>query len=382
MSLMKNISWRSLAAWKRNRDVFLRTWKTNFLPPFLEPILYLLAMGLGFGTLINDLVFRGETIEYIQFLAPGLLAISIMYGAFFECSFGSFVRMHYQKTFDAMVATPLTIEDVIAGEILWGATKSLINTTIVLAVITAFGLATFPGLLFVPLIAFLGGMMFASLAMLFTALVPNIDSFNYPFFLLITPMFLFSGTFFPLDVLPTWAQNLAYALPLTHVSIVVRDLCFNFFGLIDVAGIIYMVIFTTIVFFSLFTLFNARSDEASAFSGMFSNKWLWASIALAMLLQVAVVHAPFLQALDCTTVSLVTPVLAGAAFNFESPPCAAGTTLTGGGSNVNLTLTSGNNWLQSSPNLAGTAWTCRGINTTASNVNETCYARCCSVPGR
>ena len=166
--------------------------------------------------------------------------------------------MHYQKTFDAMVATPLTIEDVIAGEILWGATKSLINTTIVLAVITAFGLAEFPGLIFVPLIAFLGGMMFASLAMLFTALVPNIDSFNYPFFLLITPMFLFSGTFFPLDVLPTWAQSLAYALPLTHVSIVVRDLCFNFFELIDVASIIYMFGATIIFFFASIYLMKRR----------------------------------------------------------------------------------------------------------------------------
>jgi lipooligosaccharide transport system permease protein len=258
MSIARNISWRSWAVWQRNKDVFLTTWKTNFLPPFLEPILYLVAMGLGFGVLINDLVFRGETIQYIEFLAPGLLAISIMYGAFFECSFGSFVRMHYQKTFDAMVATPLTIEDVIAGEILWGATKSLINTTIVLAVITAFGLAEFPGLIFVPLIAFLGGMMFASLAMLFTALVPNIDSFNYPFFLLITPMFLFSGTFFPLDVLPTWAQTLAYTLPLTHVSIVVRDLCFNFFELIDVAGIIYMFGATVIFFFVSIYLMKRR----------------------------------------------------------------------------------------------------------------------------
>lgn len=258
MSLVKNISWRSWSVWQRNKDVFLRTWKTNFLPPFLEPILYLVAMGLGFGVLINDLVFRGETIEYIQFLAPGLLAISIMYGAFFECSFGSFVRMHYQKTFDAMVATPLTIEDVIAGEILWGATKSLINTTIVLVVVTAFGLAEFPGLVFVPVIAFLGGMMFASLAMLFTALVPNIDSFNYPFFLLVTPMFLFSGTFFPLDVLPSWAQTLAYTLPLTHVSIVVRDLCFNYFVLIDLASIAYMIVFTVIFFFASLYLMKRR----------------------------------------------------------------------------------------------------------------------------
>jgi lipooligosaccharide transport system permease protein len=100
--------------------------------------------------------------------------------------------------------------------------------------------------------------MFASLAMLFTALVPNIDSFNYPFFLLVTPMFLFSGTFFPLDVLPTWAQGLAYALPLTHVSIVVRDLCFNYFVLIDLASIAYMIVFTVIFFFASLYLMKRR----------------------------------------------------------------------------------------------------------------------------
>jgi len=93
-------------------------------------------------------------------------------------------------------------------------------------------------------------------------------------------------------------------------------------------------------------------------------------------------HAPLLQALDCTTVSTVTPVSTGVAFSFESPACAAGTTLTGGGFNVNLGGTPDNDWFQSSPNAASTAWTCRGINSTAFNVNETCYARCCSVPGR
>lgn len=229
--------------------MFFTTWKTNFLPPFLEPLLYLVAMGLGFGVLIGQVVYAGQMYDYVKFLAPGLIAISIMYSAFFECTYGSYVRMHYQKTFDAMIATPLSIEDVITGEILWGATKSLINSTIVLAVVVVAGLADFPGFIFVPAIAFLAGMMFASIAMIFTALVPNIDSFNYPFFLLITPMFLFGGTFFPLSVLPDWGQSLAQTLPLTHTATVVRDLSLNMFGGMDLLGILYTAVLTVITFF-------------------------------------------------------------------------------------------------------------------------------------
>lgn len=259
MSLIDNISWRSLSVWRRNSDVFLRTWKTNFLPSFLEPILYLLAMGMGFGVLINsDLRFHDTSVSYIEFLAPGLIAISIMYGAFFECTYGSFVRMHYQKTFDAMIATPLTIEDVIVGEILWGATKSFLNATIVLLVISLFGLASLPGLIFVPFIAFLGGLMFASIAMLFTSITPNMDSFNWPFFLLITPMFLFSGTFFPMYVLPDWGQMIALVLPLTHCSVIVRDLCFNYFDLADAAGLVYIAALTTVTFLASIHLMKKR----------------------------------------------------------------------------------------------------------------------------
>lgn len=182
-------------------------------------------MGLGFGAHIQaDIVYGGRSLDYIKFLAPGLVAIGIMYGAFFECTYSSFVRMYYQKTFDAILATPLSLEDIITGEILWGATKSFINATIVLGVIAAFGYAELPGLLLIPLIALVGGLMFAALAMLFTAIVPNMDPFNYPFFLLITPMFLFSGTFFPLSVLPEWGQQLALVLPLTYISNIARDL--------------------------------------------------------------------------------------------------------------------------------------------------------------
>jgi lipooligosaccharide transport system permease protein len=259
MSFIRNISWRSISVWKRNRDVFLMTWKTNFIPPILEPLLYLFAMGLGFGALISeDIIIHGKGISYLEFLGPSLVTITIMYGAFFECTYGSFVRMHYQKTFDAMIATPLSIEDVIVGEILWGATKSLINGTIVLLIIVIFGLASFPGLLLVPIIAFLAGLMFASMAMLFTSLVPNLDSFNYPFYLLITPMFLFSGTFFPLYVLPQWGQDLALILPLTHCTNLIRTLCFNYVELMNVVNIVYILAMTVATFLASIYLMKRR----------------------------------------------------------------------------------------------------------------------------
>jgi len=257
MSLLENVSLRAWTVWQRNRDVFFVTWKTNFLPPFLEPVLYLLAMGFGFGILVT-LPDPYKNVSYAQFLAPGLVAISAMYGAFFECTYGSFVRMHYQKTYDAMVATPLTIEDVITGEILWGATKSLINGTIVMLVIAMFGLANFPGLLLIPFIALLAGLAFGSIAMIFTALVPNIDSFNYPFFLFITPMFLFSGTFFPLDVLPGWVRDVALGFPLTHVASMMRDLSLGMLSWSALYSLVYLLVITLVAFYGAVWLMRRR----------------------------------------------------------------------------------------------------------------------------
>ena len=218
---MPRLTRRVWKVWQRNFDVFLKTIKTNFLPSLLEPILYLLALGLGLGGFIQSI----EGVPYINFIAPALVAISVMNGSFFECTFGSFVRMYFQKTFDAIIATPVSVEEVIAGELVWGATRATINSTTVLAVIAAFGLISSPLFLLVPLLAFLGGLMFASIAMCFTAIAPNIDFFNYPSFLLVTPMFLLSGTFFPLSQLPLPVQTAAQVfLPLTHVVNIVRGL--------------------------------------------------------------------------------------------------------------------------------------------------------------
>jgi lipooligosaccharide transport system permease protein len=215
------LTYRVWKVWHRNFDVFTKTIKVNFLPSLLEPILYLLAFGFGLGGFIPSI--QGQS--YIGFIAPALVAISIMNGSFFECTFASFVRMYFQKTFDAIVATPVSVEEVVAGELLWGATRATFNTTIVLAVVAAFGLISSPLFLLIIPLAFFGGLMFASMAMCFTSVAPNIDFFNFPSFLFLTPMFFLCGTFFPLTSLPIAAQGVAMAvLPLTHIVNLTRGL--------------------------------------------------------------------------------------------------------------------------------------------------------------
>jgi lipooligosaccharide transport system permease protein len=243
-----NISWRFIRAWNRNLVVYRKIWLVNFLVPLFEPLLYLAAFGVGLSALIGKVSYHGTELSYIEFIAPALLAITIMYNAFFENTYASFVRMYYQKTFDAMMATPLSLEDIIAGEIVWGATKSVIAAAIMLTVISLFGLVHFPhGLLILP-VSFLGGLVFGTVGMVFTGLVPSIDMFNLPIFLFITPMFLFSGTFFPITTLPGWAQSLSLALPLTHLVNLCRSFCLGEMTLDLLWGIVYMTIFFVLLF--------------------------------------------------------------------------------------------------------------------------------------
>jgi len=219
---VSRLTWR---VWRRNYDVFMKTYRVNFIPPIIEPILYLLAIGFGLGALIREDIFGHD---YTEFLAPALIAITIMTASFFECTYASFVRMYFQRTFDAITSTPLNVDEVITGEILWGATRSTISATIMLGVVTVFGLVTYPLCLLIIPFSFVGGLLFASLAMCFTAITPRIDSLNYPTSLLITPMFLVSGTFFPLNSLPTGVQQFAYtAVPLVHVVDISRAMAYG-----------------------------------------------------------------------------------------------------------------------------------------------------------
>lgn len=253
---LPKLTYRVWKVWRRNFDVFMKTFKVSFFPPLLEPIFYLAALGTGLGALITGSI---EGQSYIQFIGPGLVSITIMYSSFFECTYGSFVRMYYQRTFDAIIATPISIEEVIAGEILWGATRSLIGGAIVLAVVFAFGLISSPLFVLVPLVAFFAGLMFSAIGLCFTAIAPNIDFFNYPQYLFITPMFLLSSTFFPLTLLPQPLQIFAQAvLPLTHTVNLARWLMFGFGELSLIPGILWIVAVTPVFFVLAINLMKRR----------------------------------------------------------------------------------------------------------------------------
>ncbi len=246
---IRNISWRSFYVWSRDRDVYMNTWKTNFIPPLLEPIFYIFAFGAGLGAMIEGVQYLGMKISYISFIAPGLIAIDMMFQSFYENSYGSFVRMYYQKTFDAIIATPLMVEDVIAGELFWGATKSFVGSVIMLIVISCFGLVSYPSALLILPFSLLAGLLFASIAICFTGILPTIDTFNIPVFLFITPMFLFSGTFFPIELLPLWAQQVALFLPLTHVVNITRSACLGVYDPLIWVGLAGVAAATLFFFF-------------------------------------------------------------------------------------------------------------------------------------
>src|SRR5271157_3489135 len=220
---LPELTYRVWKVWRRNVDVFMKTWKVNFFPPLLEPIFYLAALGTGLGYYLGTQI---EGYSYTQFIAPGIVAITIMYSSFFECTYGSFVRMYYQRTFDA-----------------------IIGGGIVLAVVAAFGLISSPLFALILVVAFFSGLMFSAMAMCFTALAPSIDFFNYPQYLFITPMFVLGGTFFPVAKLPEALQVFAQAvLPLTHTVNLARWLMFGSSELSIVISIVWIAAVTPFFF--------------------------------------------------------------------------------------------------------------------------------------
>ena len=220
--------------------------------------MYLLAFGAGLGLLVRQISYRGELVSYVAYIAPALIAINIMNNSFFENTFASFVRMYYQKTFDAIMATPLNLDEIVTGEIVWGAVKSIIATILMVTVISLFRLLVYPQTLLIIPLAFLGGLAFGSVAMCFTALVPQIEVFNFPIFLFITPMFLFSGTFFPLETLPRWAQVLAQVLPLTHLVALVRALAMGKLQGQLLLSLLYLLLFSAATFTLAIVLMRRR----------------------------------------------------------------------------------------------------------------------------
>jgi len=209
---------RAFRVWQRHWLVYTKLYKTSFALNFAEPALYLVAMGFGLGAFVSDIHGR----PYINFIAPGIVASSSVFAAVYECTYGTYIRMTFQKTFDAILATPVNLDDLILGELLWGATKSVIFGITITIVITLFGLVESPLIVLAVPFIFLGGFIFAELSLIFCAIVPGIDSFSYFYTLFMTPLFLFSGIFFPLDAMPQVVAKLAFFSPLYHLVNICR----------------------------------------------------------------------------------------------------------------------------------------------------------------
>lgn len=240
---------RAYRVWQRNLTVYTKRYKTSIVLNFVEPVLYLVALGFGLGAFVSEI----NGVPYIKFIAPGLIASASMFAAALECTYGTYIRMTYQKTFDAILVTPINIDDLVAGELLWGATKGTFYGIIVMIVFSVFGLIDSPWLVCAIPLIFISGLIFAEIALIATATVPGIDSFNYFTTLLMTPMFLFSGIFFPLDSLPSIVSDIAFFSPLYHLVNITRSFASGTINmaLTDIIWLITVALFLALIPFNL-----------------------------------------------------------------------------------------------------------------------------------
>ncbi len=214
------LSLRFVAVWQRHFLVWRKLAVPSILGNLADPLIMLFGLGYGLGAVLGDI---GGT-SYFSFLAAGFVASSTMYAATFESLFSAFSRMHVQRTWEAIVNAPMTLEDVLAAEWVWAASKAFAAGACMLAVITALGFASFPWALAAIPVVVLVGLAFAALGLSINALATGYDFFSYYMTLVLTPMMMLSGVFFPVDQLPAAIQLAAQALPLYHGVQLVRPL--------------------------------------------------------------------------------------------------------------------------------------------------------------
>lgn len=245
---------RAYKVWQRDRDAWFKFYKASLIGNLVEPLLFLLAFGLGLSRFMSNV----DGVPYIMYIAPGLVVSSAMNAASFECAFGSFTRMSAQKTYDAIMVTPVSIEEVAAGDIMWGATKGFISSMVIMPVLVVFGLMDSPWLALSPLLYALVGLMFASMALIVTAFAPSYDFYAYYFSLVISPMFFFSGIFFPLSGMPAWVAKAAWLFPLTHAVQVSRALSTGTVTFALFGHVLWMCVFTAITSWLAIKLIKRR----------------------------------------------------------------------------------------------------------------------------
>ncbi len=222
---MGETAWGIRCVWMRYFDVFRKNILYAVVVTFTEPILYLIAFGYGLGQMIGKVTLAGGyVVTYRQFIYAGIVAQAVLFQGFFDAAYGSFIRMYYQKIFKLMASTPITMSEVLWGELLWDASKATFSASVVLLIGTLSKDFSPAGALCAVPVCFVGALLFSGFGLLTSSLAQTIEQINYPQYLIIFPMFLFCGVYFPLEQLPKVAVVIAWVLPLTSLVSLVRSL--------------------------------------------------------------------------------------------------------------------------------------------------------------
>ena len=222
----------------RELTMYKRYWRSTTFSSVVEPTIYLLAFGFGFGSLVAQVAGY----DYIDFVGTGIVATAVLFSSAFPGMFSTFVKRTFQKTYDAVLAAPVDTEELVTAEAIWIALRSGIYGAVPMLVAVAFGLDPSFGMLLVPFIGVLTGFGFAAFGIWVSGIVPSIDSFGYVISAVLTPLFLVAGTFFPVDGLPEWAQALAQLNPLFHCVELVRAAVFGL-SVGDLLHVLALVVF-------------------------------------------------------------------------------------------------------------------------------------------
>lgn len=214
--------WGVYSVWHRHARVYQKTWLINFLLPISEPIIYLVAFGYGLTPLVGEVTYGGATVSYLKFLAPGMMAIGVLFQSFTEGAYSSFIRLSFQRTWHAFLTAPLSFTDVFIGEWFWTATKGTIGGTLTGAVAVVLGLYSGWHLLISLPLIIIGSLLFGAAGLLTAGLVQKIDQVNIPIYLIFVPMFALCGTYFPRETLPPALNKVVSFFPLSPLIDLLR----------------------------------------------------------------------------------------------------------------------------------------------------------------
>jgi lipooligosaccharide transport system permease protein len=223
--------------------MFGRYWKATTFSSIVQPTIYLLAFGLGFGSLVSHV----GHVKYVEYVGTGVVATAVLFSSAFPGMFNTFVRWQFQRTYDAVLATPVDVEELITAEVLWISIRAGVYGVAPLLVAMAFGLDPRAGMLLVPLIGFITGFGFAAFGVAIAAVAKTIDNFNYVTSAVLTPLFLVAGTFFPISSFPAGVRTVAEFNPLYHCVQLVRDASLGGLGTADVGHAAVLIAFALLM---------------------------------------------------------------------------------------------------------------------------------------